>query len=49
MVQFVVVGEVQKEGVNYPERRLSKYQAPGADPVGRRAGETAGEEILDER
>jgi len=49
MMQFVVVGEVQKGRVNYPERRLGKYQALGAGPGGRRAGVTAGEEILGER
>jgi len=49
MMQFVVVGEVQKGRVNYPARRLGKYQALEAGPGRRRAGETAGEKILSEK
>jgi len=48
-MQVVVVREVQKGRVNYPARRLGKYQALEAGPGRRRAGETAGEEILSEK
>jgi len=49
MVQFVVVVQMQMKEMNYSDRRLGTYQALGAGPCGRRIGESAGEEILDEK
>lgn len=45
----MVVREERKGELDCPERKWSACQVLGAELGGRRAGETAGEEILDER